>query len=78
MVYWKRCFVIKNKSVVGSGLTESGLKIGFSNKLSKNFLSVKDLGKCQTISTFYFWKARYLVLVINKVAKYQITVFGNS
>ena len=39
---------------MGSGLTESGLKIGFSNKLSKNFLSVKDLGKCQTISTFYF------------------------
>lgn len=63
---------------MGWGLTESDLKIGFSNKLSKNVLSVKDLGKCQTVSTFYFWKAWYLVFVINKVAKYQITVFGNS
>ena len=63
---------------MGSGLTESDLKIWFSNKLSKNFLSVKDLGNCQIFSTFYFWKAWYLVLVINKLAKYQTTVFGNS
>lgn len=63
---------------MGSGLTESDLKIWFSNKLSKNFLSVKDLENCQIVSTFYFWKAWYLVLVINKLAKYQTTVFGNS